>query len=274
MAGVANRTNVTGGAGGPTTTLFLVVDESTAGDAAVLGAILERLGFLADGELGERVRLPVAVASTGVPVTVDAGPGVARLLEEELAGAPATVIGLDGVPSHASRTILSFSVDGSVPVSRSEVAHNIAFIASSVAAMTGGIAIFWPPARLWSASNDLAGAVIAMQANALPPVLHFVAFAASEAPPRRTIATQGLSWFVGQELLVVGTADQVDATQLMRRAGRLSIDAMMNGPFADNSMVAGLEPGESITFRRLGQSDDHHVVEAEILCGPAHDRQR
>lgn len=250
------------------TSLFLIVGDPATGDPARLCSILERLGFLDDELVAEAAGLPACVTLAETAVSVDAGAHVAAMLGEELARGAASTIGLAAVPLWSDHGVIAISFDDSQGSGRAVAAHTIAFVASSIAAMSDGMAIFWPPARLWSTSADLAGAVIAMQANALPPVLHFVAFDQRVEQDAWSIATRGLGWFVGHELTVISQRDLGDMTELMRRAGRLSIDAMVNGPYAPGSVVDGLQPGERIIFETGQQADGVPMLTARIMRGP------
>lgn len=265
LDGVGNSAQPAGDKDGLTTSLYLVVDDPAASTPAGLGSVLERLGFLADGALGEQLSLPLSVYLMDLRLAISTGPDVTQQLDRELACAPVSAIGLDVVPSWTARPVIAIAVDHHRPTNRTAAAHAIAFVASSIAAMVSGLAIFWPPARLWSTSTDLAGAVIAMQANALPPVLHFVAFSSQVDATQTIIATTGLSWFAGHELVVSASADQFDVPQVMRRAGRLSIDAMVNGAIADGSVVPGLEAGEQILLNRTEPTGHPPFMEARIM---------
>lgn len=122
--------------------------------------------------------------------------------------------------------------------------------------------LFWDPAVLWSDAQMFRTALTELLTSGMPPVLHQVAF-------RRTAAggvrTRGLSYFSGHEVEAVLPKD-MDVQAAVRRLARVTLDAMINGPFDTAVEVAGLDAGEYIRLIPQGaKGDEPALVMAQIL---------
>ena len=94
-----------------------------------------------------------------------------------------------------------------------------------------------------------------MEARGLPPVLHLVHFEPSRGAAAVSVATHGLDWFVGHELVLTCPPDFAPADAL-RRAARLAVDALVNGSLSGMGRIAGLDRGEWLDVGRAETGGD------------------
>lgn len=154
---------------------------------------------------------------------------------------------------------------------RPSQAQRLCAVAALLAPLLGARFLYWKPARLWSDAIPFADAVIAMQAHGIPPVLHLIAFAVADATapipaldsPAQLLVTHGLTWFTGFELAVTAPAS-LAVPQLLRRAARLAIDAMLNGDPGGPLTAPGLEPGELVSIGAIKVGCDGEDVAAVL----------
>lgn len=127
--------------------------------------------------------------------------------------------------------------------------------------MFGATQLYWDAAALWSDAEMFRGALSEYLISGMPPVLHIIAF---RRGGDQRVRTRGLSYFAGQEIEALIPAG-MDLQAAVRRLARLSLDAMVNGPYGQPLEVEGLEPGEMIRlFPHAPTGDEPAWVQAEI----------
>ncbi len=119
----------------------------------------------------------------------------------------------------------------------------------SVAALIGQMvearSLEWLPIGHRSDFAPFGAAVVALERQGVPPVLHLLAFDAGAGEGRRQVTTRGLGWFDLPELCLDGPAS-MSAGQLVRRAARLAIDQLVARSAVGAGRYPGIEPGERI----------------------------
>ncbi len=227
-------------------------------DATPGGALLGRVPFDQQAfmqqcaQLGLRPvrRGPTEFGATfaGLPVSITHGTEAAAILPDRGDGSGG---GRDGAGFLALSAALSAAVARAPGVSAPDqgarvlIARRLCALAALLADAAGATGMYWPPADLWSATDRLAPAVIEMEAQSLPPILHLVRFdwADAEAAPdlstAATLTTAGLAWFCGQELRLVCPRGFAPA-EGMRRIARVAVDMLINGPITASQTVKGI----------------------------------
>ncbi len=266
MGNAGNAGREASDAGALTPTLFLLCNHALAQDEVWLGLKLGQLGFLGDGDDGRQSRFPIALRHAGTDFTIDAGPAALALLQRLTADGQTSTTALAAPPDLADMTVLAITIAAPSPSRRAQVLQRLAYIAAALADVAGGAALYWPPARLWSSAEELAGAVIAMEQQGLPPALHFVGFTRAVEPDgqHHRVQTRGLAWVTGQELAVIGPLS-LNHTELLRRAARMVVDAMVHGRYVAGLRIDGLLPGEVLQTSVADENASPVVVEARIL---------
>lgn len=251
-------------------TLFLLCDTVSARDAGWMAALLGPLGMLPPFADLQVPQWPMRVEAGVARMHLSGGADAAAALAALGASQPANYVGMDSAPDAGTRAVLALSFDRLSPSLRAATAQRLAFTIATIANRTGGFALYWPPARLWSPAGELAQAVITLEKMGIPPILHFVAFesgAAAGGAPQR-LRTRGLRWFVGQELIVAGPP-YLSVADLTRHAARVAIDMMVHGRITTAVEAEGLGPGERVQIRPATDTDDDAMVEVTIVAPDA-----
>jgi hypothetical protein len=116
--------------------------------------------------------------------------------------------------------------------------------AALVSQILGMTRLFWPPAQLWSPTSALVEAIAPLERSGIPPVLHLIAFL--EQPGIAVIQSRGLAYFCGIELALAHDG-VMPPSEVVRRLARLCIHAMVTGPMQPGAVIAGMEPGETLS---------------------------
>lgn len=257
------------GSGAPVPTLFLLCQNMRAADQSWLGHILSQYGFLDDGDDGIAHIFPINAQHWGTSIGVTGGPVAAQMLREQAQLGAASLAGLDIVPDMQRCDVVALSLQRLPATARAQAVQRLAFMAATLCEVVQASAMFWPPAQLWSNPNDLAAAVIAMEEQGLPPLLHFVAFAylladKTDVAGEHGISTHGLAWMVGQEIEVMAPLTLANP-EILRRCARLAVDVMVKGAYAGPMEVAGLSRGEVLSIAAVDQSGPVGIVRAKIV---------
>ena len=117
--------------------------------------------------------------------------------------------------------------------------------------------VHWWPSELANGPAFFGEAVRDYANGGAFPALSLVRFEKSGAS---TITTNGLDWFVRQEI-AFDTAG-LDEASVVKRLVRLLHDIVENGPLMDEMLVDGLQAGERL---QLLPSDDGHLVYAKLV---------
>ncbi|MFM6854116.1 MAG: hypothetical protein ACKOUM_08555, partial [Sphingopyxis sp.] len=211
------------------------VAASAASTPAALADLLRRSGLADAGDDGAPAMPPrrLRLGDTSIPIAWgDDAAALLRASGAEMAG---------NAPEMAQNMVLALSID-LPPAQRCVGAQRLCAAAAMLVSALPVEHLYWSPAQLWSAAAPFQNAVVAQDAHGVPPVLHLVQFY-QDGPS--LLATMGLRWFNGQELRVQGPGGMAGA-ELMRRAARLAIAGMVNGPYAVIETVPGLDGGEDI----------------------------
>ncbi len=185
----------------------------------------------------------------------------AMMLLDDMQIAPARPVGLASAPD--TGVGLAFGVrcagddEGDM-----EGIQRLSALIGLIASTVPGAAIGWLPARLWSSATLFANAVIASERQGLPPVMHLIGFDVAEGA-ETSVATDGLAWFCGHELRLTAPS-RIPAREMIRRAARLAVDALVNHGLAGPMTVDGIEQGERLIIG--GQADG--VVPVELRPPP------
>jgi hypothetical protein len=209
------------------------------------------------------VALSSPAADAGVPP--DSGAVARALLERAAArhGAPA-LFALDAEPTLDAGRLLLLSApadeDGDV------LASAMALISTVHAMVADAVAIYWPPAHLWSRfERGFADATVAdMDREGIPPVMHLVDFAVVHEGATLTVSTRGLAIFAGSELRLSGPSP-LSARDGLRAAARLAIDAMLQRGPAGPMIVDGLNMGERLRLGAAIVEDGGRVIPVEWI---------
>lgn len=253
---------------------------ASAGVELSLGTIAPIAGQM--GLLGDAFRLqadaahlPVRLGSTVAALTT--GGQAAALLADALDGAEPAWSGVDGADANAGGAVLALTLQSHGGNDRTAAAQQLCAMAAMLAARLDLRALYWSPAALWTSPADLAAAVIAMEKAGVPPVLHIIAFvdggdAAVDGPAEvGSLCTRGLAWFAGQELEISGP-DDMTREELMRRAARIAVHAMVHGPFVEPQRSDGLEPGEVIRIAPATRTGDGKTMIVRVAVTAASGR--
>lgn len=258
------------GSAAPTPTLFLLCQNMRIADKSWLGHIVSQCGFLDDGDDGIAHVIPNNARHWDTPIGVMGGPVAEQMLREQANLGAASLAGLDIVPDMQRCHIVALSLQRLPAATRARAVQRLAFMAAMLCEAVQASAMFWPPAQLWSNPNDLAAAVIAMEQQGLPPLLHFVAF--SDLPADKTdvagghgVGTHGLAWMVGHEIEVIAPLT-LPRPEILRRCARLAVDTMVKGAYRQPMRIAGMAAGEVIDICPVDSdsSDMGRVVKARI----------
>jgi hypothetical protein len=139
---------------------------------------------------------------------------------------------------------------------RLSAAQHLCIAALAIGSAVGAGRLYWSPAQLWSPFSALKDAVVALQDQGLPPILHLVAMV-SRAEGR--LSTNGLSLFSGVEI-ILEYPPHMPSADAVRRLARLAIHAMVVGPMQSGAAIAGLEPGEALLFGHTEPGDPPHAM--------------
>ena len=227
--------------------------------------MLAQLGLLPDADDGVSLRYPFTITLVGHRFTVDCGSQVAAQLDRTVDGARVAYVGMDCAPLTSTGAIIAIRIDNPSPSRRAATLQTLGYLAAILARVADGSALYWPPAALWSSTAELARAVIVMEERGLPPVLHFVAFAGGDGPDHDShhVDSVGLSWIVGQELSVIGPLT-LTHNDLLKRCARMTVDAMVNGPFSAGTQIDGIDQGETMVLTVADVDGRPQVVVARI----------
>lgn len=258
------------GSGVPMPTLFLLCQEMRVADKSWLGHIVSQCGFLSDSDDGIAHDFPINAQHWGVPIDISGEPVAAQMLREQVEQGAVSLAGLDIVPDARRCHVVALSLQRSPAVTRAQAVQRLAFLAAALVGPLGASTMFWPPAQLWSNANELADAVIMMEAQGLPPLLHFVAFNTAPTPSdgEHGIITRGLMWVVGHEIEVSAPLS-FSRPELLRRAARLGVDVMANGAYSHAVTVPGLTKGEKIFIAAVDDDESVKIVRARIVSDSA-----
>jgi hypothetical protein len=203
-----------------------------------------------------------------------AGAAIALAVEPDLASSTAQDVFADttracGVapPYPGSGSTIRLSASHAAG-DRATIAQKLCTLAALIADETAATALYWPPARLWSATEHLASAVAATEASDLPPVLHLVAFDHELlADGGRRLTSFGLAWFAGHEMALT-CASPISESEALRRSTRLAIDALLHGGLVGPMIVAGIEKGETLVIGALTAGNPAPVVDVTLRMTP------
>lgn len=262
--------------GGPTAARLLLAGcPEGATEPVQLADKLERLGLVARGS--ERVAngLPDFISLGAHDFGLSAG-AAAQAIAADVIGEATSRLGAVEAAT-AEQCALALALDH-VPGTRTAAAQAMAAAAALIAGALGARAMFWSPAQLWSPTAMLGEAAVAMQRQGLPPVLHVVAFAVHRFAATLVIDTRGLAWFGGWELRLI-CPHHYNPAEGLRRAGRLAIAMMVEGPggglnsvsdMADgwaSATVPGLLPGERLTIGALLSEGERTILPVTLTPG-------
>ncbi|MEQ1510322.1 MAG: hypothetical protein ABL909_08005 [Sphingopyxis sp.] len=258
-----------GGARSAPPTLFLLCTEPRVSDPAWLGTLLSRSGFLGDGDDGRASAFPIHAHHWAIAIGVEAGPPahgalMAALQSIEPNKRP-SLAGLDVAPDINSPHILALTITRLPVASRAQAVQKLAFMAAALSDQLGASALYWPPAQLWSSALELSQAVVAMEAQGLPPLLHFISFFQDNSPnpADHRMMTAGLGWMVGHEIELVAPVSMM-RPEMLRRIARLAVDTMTHGAYSSPTRVAGLVRGEVIDIAPVDSSGAVRIVRAKV----------
>lgn len=255
-------------------TLFMVASAGVDLCLDAIAPVAEQLGLLGDAFRlrADSGHLPVRLGGTVAALT--AGGEAAALLAEALDGAEPAWSGVDAADTNAHGAVLALTLQNHAADDRTAAAQQLCAMAAMLAARIDLCALYWSPAALWSSPTDLAAAVIAVERSGVPPVLHIIAFidggegAVDGAVAPGSLSTRGLAWFAGQELQLAGPRDMTRA-ELMRRAARIAVHAMVHGPFVEPQRADGLETGEVIRITPATHMGDDRAMIVRVAISAA-----
>jgi hypothetical protein len=139
------------------------------------------------------------------------------------------------------RTLLSVSEAGK-GIAPLQMAAALAGYALRLATFVPVDVICWPYAQLVTDIEQLRAAMDSFSGGKDAPVLQFVRMTVRGDG---TLTSTGLSYFCGQEIRLRAIGD-VPVAGLVRRACRIAAEAMLNGPFEEQTESAGLAAGERV----------------------------
>lgn len=268
MKGAMHPMNDHAGSAAPTPTLFLLCQNMRVADKSWLGHILSQYGLLGDGDDGIAQTFPINAQHWGTSIGVTGGPVAAQMLREQANTGAVSLAGLDIAPDIRRCHVVALSLQRLPAATRAQAVQRLAFMAATLCEAVQASAMFWPPARLWSNPNELAVAVIAMEQQGLPPLMHFVAFSELAADNLDAgdhgVGTNGLAWIAGHEIEVMAPLT-LSRPEIIRRCARLAVDAMVNGAYSGPMEVAGLSPGEALSIAAVDESGTVGIVRAKIV---------
>lgn len=172
------------------------------------------------------------------------------------------LIGIARPPLLAEGRTLAFAAADPATASAPLTMQALCALTALVAATTTNAAIGWTPARLWSSPTLFSDAVIALERQGLPPVMHLVGFDTATAPAT-SVTTDGLAWFCGHELRLTAPSGY-PAREAIRRAARLAVDALVHRGLAEAMTVDGIEQGETLVIGTMAGN----VVPVELRPPP------
>ena len=216
-------------------------------------ALFDRLGLKPDG-----ARLTVGGTgiewAAGAEALAAAGP---------LAGGNGHLLGIASAPDLSAGHTLAFRVADRQRAAGVQPVLRLCTAVGLVAAAIGADSIGWLPANLWSSASLFGEAVVATERQGLPPIMHLVAFEASDA----VIETHGLAWFCGHELRLTAPSAYPER-EALRRAARLAIDAFMHDGLAGPMTVAGIDKGEQLVIGPRVDNGSVSYVPVELRPPP------
>lgn len=162
---------------------------------------------------------------------------------------PPRLIGIAQPPALAQGRTLAFRAADPDAAGMPQTMQALCALTALVAATLPDAVIGWTPARLWSSAALFSDAVVALERQGLPPVMHLVGFDA-DTKAKTCVATDGLTWFCDHELRLTAPSGY-PAREAIRRAARLAVDAMVHHGLAEAMTIDGIERGETLVIGRM-----------------------
>lgn len=233
-----------------------------SGAVALDGALLDRLGLKPAAEPPDgAIRLTIA----GVGVELVEGGNASRLaaaLGEETDVVP-QALGVDAPPAFDGAEWIGLRLVDGRPAARGRRVQRLCAVVALLAELVNADLVYWSPAALWSSAPMLAEAVKVMERQGLPPLLHLVAFRAAATTAELRLTSRGLDWFAGHEIRLI-TPSSLSATEALRRAARLAVDAMLHNGLEGPMTVDGIEAGEKLTIGPVQRCDGGSIVSVDL----------
>lgn len=219
-----------------------------------LAVLFDRLGLKPDGP-----RLTIG----GTSIEWTAGEQ-ARAVAGPMAGGGGHLFGIATAPDLSIGHTLAFRVADRQRAAGVQPVLRLCTAAGLVSSALDANSVGWTAANLWSSAALFGEAVVAVERQGLPPIMHLVAFAAAAG----VIETHGLAWFCGHELRLTAPSGYPER-EALRRAARLAIDAFMHDGLAGAVTVAGIDKGEQLVIGQCVDNEPVPVVPIELRPPPS-----
>jgi hypothetical protein len=252
--------------------MLLVSDRATGKPpvADMIGPLLRQLGLLADaassGAADEGIGTAVALLFGDTAVALTMGDGADGPPTDGMANPSVMPIG-QGVaasPIAAAEAWLRLDVTVAPGDDRMLVAQRLCSLSALLAARLPVTRLCWLPNQLWTDSRPLADAVIAVERQGLPPVMHLIGFLPGADG---SVTTRGLDWF-GLQDMRISAPTGLPVADLVRRLARLAAEQLAVRAPLRRGRYPGIERGEWVSIEPADTSVGRLLCEAVVEPAP------
>lgn len=248
--------------------MLLAADGVPEGRSAsvMIVSLLRQLGLLADptdmAATDEAVGHPVALLFGATAITLTIGERSSAVMTGDI-GDPVLSPIWQGVPASSVNAVamwLRLDIAITRDDDRTLLAQRLCALSALLAARLPVTSLCWLPNQLWSDARLLADAVIAVERQGLPPVMHLVGFIPATDG---SVATRGLDWFGLQDMRISAPGGMA-AADLVRCLARLAAEQLAVRAPLRRGRYPGIARGDWVSIEPADPSAGRQLCEVLI----------